>query len=306
MNDNPIRVGETPIFDQLARELGYERLVTCGPANQQREPKVALRFLGFVPLEEPRIVGEVTPVQFMEEENAPQQHITELVKQFREKYPDVVPEIKTKSEIDGTLSVSITPSKEKPVEWPIPATWMSEDAISYKSGSEDFNREQVEYFSDSIADANLVLRKINSEIDSRTIRTPEDLVGYPPEIYRATAAFVSSVEPEQTDESSTTKSAPEGEIFPIPGVSFLPPYFKTEPKTHHVPEDLTGRQSELHKALTAPVIPVDPITTEQTDESVNAAPKDDWKSLGRTMEGFTTKPVPRPLWISDEEITLEE
>jgi hypothetical protein len=287
VNDNPIRIGETPIFDQLARELGYERLVTCGPANPtqifksfrsdlgvgisgeettHREPKIALRFLGFVPLEEPKITGKIGPEQFMaqfleEASGTSDQYVMDLVKQFREKYPDVVPEVTTKTEVDGTTSVAITPAKEKPVEWPIPSTWISESATDYYSnGGEDFDRERVEYFSDSIADEDLVRRK----------------------------------------------RKPEGEIFPIRGISSLPPYFRTEPKTHHVPEDLTGRQLELYKALMAPVVPVDPIEPEQTDESVNAAPKDKNKSLGRITEGFKTKPTPRPLWISDEEITYEE
>jgi hypothetical protein len=86
-----------------------------------------------------------------------------------------------------------------------------------------------------------------------------------------------------------------GETFVVRGLSeTMPPVFRTEPKTEKIPEGLSERQLTLYTSLTRKH---DRIIQEQTDKHVNAASTDD------------TRPqhaIPRPLWISDEEVADEE
>lgn len=248
MLENIVHVSNTPIFDQLSRELGYDRLVAGGPTVRLRPAKSFIAPDAWTP----RVVPQITPQK------------------------------------SAKLSVNVHPME------------LGGDYISVN----EFLEARVEEFD----------KKHPNAIDV-TVSTREELDGSVTVVIEGTELDGGV---RLSKESVQSEQKFEGEEFVVRGdAAFLPPVFRTEPKTQEIPGLLAERQLALYRSQ---VVRQDTIRTdlktevsptfaevvevyqkyspEQTDDIVNAASTD-----------VMIRPQycrPRPLWISEEDDADEE
>lgn len=135
MSDNIPAVG-TPIFDRLARERGYDRLVSRSPFGPCSPPEEAGSPFSRQPLapgmevskwedqpvqqEEPvlsRMSENIHPMDLMDQDVELHEFIREMGEKFHRHYPDVeLVNVLRKDELDGTITVVITEVIPPPVQ----------------------------------------------------------------------------------------------------------------------------------------------------------------------------------------------
>lgn len=287
-------IGNTPIFDQLARERSYDRLVARGDTSLQPVFKYAAvsladRTSSFmspglwiakpVPHMNPEQVElkeTVNPEEAEEEYGCFQKFIDHEVEEFTKRYPNAgeVSVTTTPQVIDGSITVIVS-------------------GIDPGVADEPFDKVRLRFFGDKIGDEEQIRTKSGVLLQKRFLDPPDvaevSTIG---EIFKdvvedATRTFYEA-HPNAVITNMTPKKNPDGTV--TMGIEAV------EPKIDgHTPEGLAKQQLELYRKMAiSPVIPVEP---QQTDEFVNAA------------YGINSTPktnVPRPLWISDEEIRDEE
>jgi hypothetical protein len=127
MSGNVIPVGNTPIFDQLVREMAlrgvrYESLIADGPIGLLPVPSfltpsswIARPIPRILPEEKPKMVDTFSLCELEDQAISFDLHISKLVDKFTGKFPDVSPvHITRMDNTDGTITIVV--SKAEMVE----------------------------------------------------------------------------------------------------------------------------------------------------------------------------------------------
>jgi hypothetical protein len=110
MSDTVIAVSNTPIFDQLDRERGYDPKFPEHLTRPAFAPVWAGEWIARpVPILNPKISETFNPSELIEQAINPQLHIQQIVKKFTAKWPGVTPvHITRLDNIDGTITIMVS------------------------------------------------------------------------------------------------------------------------------------------------------------------------------------------------------
>lgn len=159
MDDNTVHVSNTPIFDQLARERGYERMIANGPVNlrpvfknfKQPLPQRTRSYTAPgawivkpVPRMGPETVSvsdNLDPASLVQAYINPVDFVRDLTEEFNERYPNARNiEVSAVNEINGSVTYTVSGKLGGWLPEPTAEQMLKEMSTS------PFERATLEYF----------------------------------------------------------------------------------------------------------------------------------------------------------------
>lgn len=289
MEDNIVQISNTPIFDQLARELHYNQMVARGQVGSAFDRLVPVRGasawsgrqMGNADLhiapnawiakpvprmssEEVRVSETINPEKAEEEYGSFQGFIRHLSEEFNKKYPNAGEvTVTTSSQLDGNQSVTVS--------------GLNPGILSGKAVSQATSLQPVQ----RVHPTTLFEKKTGLSMDEENsagalLDKSGNLV--PEFVDDATRSF-REAHPNAVITGMTPKGNPDGTMTMV--------IEAIEPQTGYVPMHIAARQLDAYQSAAA---------AKKDGEIVDSNPN---------IETIPMTIVPRPLWISDEEIDEE-
>lgn len=280
MSDTVIPVSNTPIFDRLARERGYDRLVNDNPIGNpfgHQVPAEGVLAAGAwmaktVPVMEPETVTfteNIDPERAEDEHGSFHQYMDDVVVDFYMAHPGAEnATITSIGELDGTFTINITAIIRK-------HNWI--DAAVFEAAElKDMAHVPFEAERKFMTGVDVSTEVMEKKFGIRLKKNNE-----PPEVPsfgELISSFVTDATKEFREEHPTaviTAIKPHGNEDGTMGMTFE----AIEPEIgRHEVKDLAGQQLELYRLL----------SMQQNNQVFNEDPE------------VTHRSIPKPLWITDE------